>query len=340
MSLEAMFERRTLLEAVNSPDLKVKPRFVIDNVFPTATPTFSDVADFEVESARNTLAGFRPKGAPAKVVGTIGKVVKTVKMPYIREKKVLTARQLRAENTLGNVYISGSGDLATARAKALAKELQDLKNRISRRVEWMGCQLLTGGKFQYEDDEIAFELDLGMTSTFKPALSGTSIWGGSAADILGNLDAWNILMDQATGTFANRAIMGTNAARAFMKDPNIQKQLDTNNQRIGSMSIDLKSNYLGNIYGIDFFRYSHQYTNDAGSAADMFDANKVVLLGADIPADLLYGTVEEVDQDFAGEFFSKSWVTEDPSERWLLAASRPLPVLKQIGSWISATVIA
>lgn len=334
-----LFERRTLIEAVNHPDITVRSRFIMETLFPKSPrQVFSDVVDYEVQQARPSLASFRFSGQEARVVSKQSKALKTIKLPYIREKKVLTAQELKNEGAIGQIYTAGAGDVTSVQQAALARELQDLKNRVARRVEWMAAQLLLTGAFTYEDDDVAITVDLGMGSTYKPALSGTALWDSTAADVLGDLDSWNVLINQATGMNASKAILGTKAARAFMKDEKVQAMLDTNNQRVGSMSIDLKSNYIGNIFGIDFFRYSHQYTDDSGSSAEMFATNKLVLIGDQIPVDYLAGMVEEVDGAFAAEYYSKSWVTEDPSERWLLVASRPLPLLKQIGSWVTATV--
>ena len=94
--------RRTLLAAVNSPDLELRPRFLIDSYFKSSKSVFSDSVDWEEVLGDAGLASFRNSGAEAKVVGRTGKVMKTVTLPYIREKSEITAKALLRENALGD----------------------------------------------------------------------------------------------------------------------------------------------------------------------------------------------------------------------------------------------
>lgn len=346
-TLDLLFDRRTLLTAVNHHSVKVKPRLIFDRYFAKNTrDIWTEKADYEFIRAKRRLAGFRNQGQAARVVGRHSeKVIHTVTLPYIREKKVLTAKELRSENSLGNVYISGAGDIGKMREQTLNKELTELKESIGRREEWMCCQLITTGGMEYHDpvENVHFKLNLEIPSEFKPVLSGGSRWSESTATINRNLWNWNLMIQRATGMSGKDVILGTDAAIAFMENPDVKKNLDTNNYRIGQVSANLApeliGHYIGNYGNYDFWMYSNEYEGEDGVTHDFFPPDMAVMLAGNLETEYLYGLNEEVDGEYVGSFFSKSWIEQDPSVRWLLVASRPMPVVKLQGSWVMAKVV-
>jgi hypothetical protein len=338
-----LYETATLIEAVNSPDLKVRPRFFRETLFPNEDQIFSEIAKFEVEQTSTGLAKFNVLGREANVVNkTPGAKIITVEFPNIREKKPLTAKELRGPAELGKNFITGAQDITALQEKRIGKELADLKNRILRREEWMISELLRTGKIQYRDTETgaSFEIDLGMGSDFFP--TAATLWTAAGADIDGNLEAWSNLIEASTGVPGQNVILGKTAAAAFRKNADVKKNLDNNNYRAGQLSGDLKARYIGNYAGFDFWKYTHAYTKDDASAGDFMPANMAIMTSANFADEneMLYGIHEELEETVALPFYSKSWTENDPPVRWLLAASRPLPCIRRAGSFVSATVTA
>lgn len=343
MALELLFERRTLVAAINSPDLQTRPLFLTDTFFPNVKQTFGEHLDIEIGTASTKLAAFRRLDQSAGVVSKTGRQIKTVQIPAIREKKVLTAKELLSENALGNIYVANGGGIDQARNAALARELLDLKNRILRRREWMASKLLTTGVIQYASSDFAFELDYGLDSNHLVTLSGADLWTASTGTPWADLFDWSALIQGKTGAGASKIVLGKDAAKAFLANAEVKANLNNLNYRAGTAIADATNQkvatFLGTYGGFDVWMYNHSYTSDAGSAANFFPVNGCLVVGDAMEADTCAGVIAEADQTFAGEFFSKSWLEEDPSVRWLLASSRAMPVVYNVDSWVFATVV-
>lgn len=330
-----MFHWRSLTTAINQI---VPPEMFITNlIFGRSETHLSDTIDVEIIKGNRKLAPFSARYTAGKVIDKGGKYSNTIKTPTIRIKKPLDAKELLVEKfPVSNVYTGeGSGPQDHARRK-LAFELQDLRDRIDRRIEWMSCKALTGG-FSYTDDDITFEIDYLFEEDFKPVLTDTAVWGGAAANILGNLRTWKRLINDK-GYNANVAVLGTAAADELLKDEAILKLLDNRNVALGTLKID-NTRYLGRVAGLDLYEYSQSYVDDAGTVQQMFDPNAVVVAATGARFTRHYGAIIDLEAgNIAQAYFSKTWDEKDPSVRWILGASNPLPVVHENGSVVYATV--
>lgn len=340
MPIDQLLERRTLIAAINDPSLEVPQQFFIKNFWGAPRQTYSEIADILITKGSRGLARFRNLAQQGNVVGRVQGELITFRFPYIREKKVIEAAAIINPRSLGEVYVTSGNGIQEAKRQAIATDLQDLKNRILRREEWMASQLLTTGKIIYADEWVSFALDFQMPSSHKPVLSGLALWGASGADILGNLNTWSTLIQRATGRPGADVIMGETAAMAFLKDPTIHKLLDNNNLPAGRITIDVTAADLGTFGGFRFRRHSELYTADDGTTKNYMPENGILMLPTGFRTDRLFGVIPEVGQLYADPFFSKSWEEQDPSVLWILAAARPLPIIEEAGSWVYATVTA
>lgn len=337
-----MFTRRALMASVNSPDLELRPTWFLDRYFPTSRQVYAEKIDWELVAASRGLARFRNLGQSAMVVGKLGRTIKTIDPLFINEKKSLTAIELLRENVIGNVYVTDGSSIDTSKKQALARELQDLKNRARRRVEWMASQFLTTGKLQYADDAngVTLEIDLDIDAAYAPVLSGTDLWTDAASDPLSDLDDWNILINQATGGNLKEVTLGTDAYKAFIGNAKVKAQLNNLNFQTGSINTSVQTNRVGVFGGVEVYRYSHKYLKDDGSTiGDMMPANKVLCVADNMKTDLVYATIPLLDEVIAAPFYSDVKDEWDPDVRWLRVMSRPLPLIYEEGSWLYPTVV-
>lgn len=333
------WDKRYLIRSINSVDLTTQPRFFLETFFPNSQSLYAETIDIEYNAGSRKLARLRYKGQEANVVSKVGRTIKTFKLPYIREKKEITAKVLLDESEAGQIYINSPGGIAAVRVKAIDRELTDLKNRIQLREEWLAAQMLQTGGFTYDDGEVKYDLDLGWSATYSPVLSGADQWDESTSKVDRDLRAWAALMMDATGAGAKWLILGTTAAEAFLGNVGVKGNLDNLNYKTGALSLDVNSNYLGYYNGVQVYVYSRAFTKDDNTTGNMMPTDMALLISASFESERLYGDIVEVDGPNSDPFFSKSWVENDPSVRWLLAASSPLPMVYREGSVIAATVI-
>lgn len=332
----SLFEWRALTEAINN--IRPSERFILNTVFSKPKQHATNVLDIEIISGGRKLAPFVAPIEGGIVVDKLGRSVQTVKFPKIRMKKPLSAKELLAEKNLGQIYVGGAGDINSYRQQKIAEELLDLKERANRRLEWMAAKSLTG-KLQVDQENISFEIDFRMDAENKPVLAGAALWSNADADPLKDLRAWKRIILNKTGKSANKVILGTDAAEAFLSNLKVLKYLDNNNISVGRIQVD-NSNYLGRFVGLDLYEYNEQYVDDSGNVQDMISSKVAIVIATSARFDLHYGPIYDTKAgNVVQEYFSKMWEEEDPSGLWLLAETNPLTVPHEPNAAVYATVI-
>ncbi len=103
-------------------------------------------------------------------------------------------------------------------AQKLMEEYATLNDATTRREEWMAVQAIVTGTIPIVGEGVNETIDFGLTN--KKTLTGDNKWGGTKADILGNLGDWTDAV--LHGGFANvdTIIMGKTAKAKFFADAN------------------------------------------------------------------------------------------------------------------------
>ena len=330
------YDFRALSTSINQ--IATTPSLILDVIFKTKNQNFGTSLDIDVLGDAGTkLAPFVAPMQAGKVVQALSRSTKNVKFPRIRLKKQLPAKDLMLTRDLGQSVYLGEGKSPTDAVNSkLAREQQHLKNLITRRIEWMAAQALAGS-VSYQSDDVTFTIDFGVPESHKPELTGTSVWGGEDADILGDIRSWKNKILQATNLTADKALIGSQALDILLEDEKIRKMLDNRNLNAGAMSID-NSAFVGRLCGVDIYECAEQYIDDEGAAHNMIDEKAFVLLASAGGFVQEYGLIEDLEAQVALSFFSKLWYEKDPSSAWLLAESNPLPVVYQPEAIVYATV--
>lgn len=328
---------RSMTAAINQ--IPAKPSFLQDMIFKTRNSNMSDTVDVDVIIGGKALVPFVTPIEGGIVVDKLRREMRTVKTPRIRPKKPFNAPELLQTRDVGAGFYGTAGDISKYRQKKLALELEDLKNRIGLTTEWMSSEALKG-TLTVSQDNLAFQVDYLIPNAHKPDISAqTYKWNGTP-DILGNIDEWANLIINAIGIGPDMAICGKNVVNALRKDEAVLKLLDNNRVQAGSLGWKVTSNYMGNLNGIDLYRYGTTYQKSDGSTGNFVDDDAFILIATSAKFTIEFGSIMDLEAEAAvvGEFFSKSWLEKDPSVLWILAESRPLPVPWQPEAIVNATV--
>ncbi len=296
-------------------------------------PTKYVQADIIVGNAK--LAPFVRRGAPATVVGNLGKKTSLIEPPNIRMKKGLGPEDLlftRAEGSPILVVGGSTNPMADYRLKKIGMEQFDLKDKSSRAIEWMCSQVLSG-VLSYTGDNVEFQVDYQMPSGNKPTLTAGALWSAaSTATPLVNLRAWKLLVKKATGKVPTVAIMTTAVWNAFAATAEVKAYMDLRNMKVGEIKTDQNELEMGaekvaHIENVDFYVYDEFYTNASGVATSMIAEDRFVLTTPTTEKKLHFGAIEDLEAgSVIGQWFSKDWIEKDPSLYWLLVETHPLPV--------------
>lgn len=224
-------------------------------------------------------------------------------------------------------------------------KIQD--DQISRREEYMACQLLLSGSLTLTGPNYPSRVavDLGRPSAHTVTLSGANRWGQSGIDALDNLRTWAATVQKNSGFHPSVVILDPLAANLLIKSPGILQIMQSFRQTTGNVDlggavvggVGREVKYLGDTGEFQFYVYQQFYTDDQGNVTQFVPDNTVMMLDpVGCQGTRLYGAIQDVRALRAMPRFPKNWISEDPSAEYLMTQSAPLPVF----GWSEATFAA
>jgi len=340
-----IFDTRTMLEAVEQ--MKLARRFLMQTFFNAAVPrTFgSKTVDIDIVKGQRKMAPFVHPRLPGSVSLRDGYTASTYTPPYIQPKIETTAELILKRAAGDNPYASRT-PLERAGLQ-LGNDLTDLDNQITRREEWMCAQALTTGQVHVVGEGVDDTIDFLMASDHKLTLS-TDKWDAAESDPIGNLRTWKRKIAKDSGRTANVAVLSGEAVDAFQANDMVMKQLNTRRVDLGLIlpqQLPDGVTYLGylNDPGIDLYAYDEWYLDDNGDEQPMIAAGGLILGATNTRNAMLYGAIQDLEAIESGMVeaarFPKSWVTKEPSARWLKLQSAPLAGLLEPDAFLYAKVV-
>jgi hypothetical protein len=331
------------VEQINTPR-----RFLMNTFFNGSMPeTFgTKTVTIDIIKGQRKMAPFVHPSLPGSVSSRKGFVSNTYEPPYI-QPKLPTNAELILKRSAGENPFSTRTPLQRA-GEQLGKDLVDLDEQIIRREEWMCAQALTTGKVRVIGEGVDDTIDFLMEDSHKITL-GAGRWNTSDSDPIANLRQWQRLVAKDSGRTAGVAVLSAEAQDAFQKNDTVLKQLNSRRVDMGLIKPELLPDgvtYLGylNDPGIDLYTYNEWYLeNDGDEEAPLIPAGGVILGSTSTRNAMLYGAIQDLEAIESGLVeaarFPKSWVTQEPSVRWLKLQSAALAGLLEPNAFIYAKVV-
>ena len=338
----SLFETRTLLAAVEQ--IKSPRMFLKEMFFKTVETFTSEHVDIDIVKGKRTVAPIVNPIKEGKVVQSQGYTSRSVKPGYVKPKIVTTAGDLMFRAAGETVY--GTSTPEQRAAAKLGKDLAYLDEMITRREAVMVSQVLQTGKVNMYGDGIYEQVDFGMDATHLPTLVNTAVWANALATPLANLRTWCGLIQKDAGLVPDVAVFGATAWDQFLSNvADVQKMLNLLKVNIGQIDPQLLPDgvtYMGRIIelGLDIYTYTDWYLDDQNSNTEtaMVGASNVIIGSTRAQCSMGYGAIKDLKAMYAMPRFAKSWEEEDPSVRYLMTQSAPLPLFKQPDAFVCATV--
>ena len=336
-----IFDTRTMLRAMEQ---SFEPStFLLSTLFDRVEVSPSEYVDIDIVKRGRKLAPFVSPVVEGKTVRDEGYTTRTYRPPYLKPKKPTTAQQLLDRLPGEDPY---SGRSASSRAaEKLLLDLMELDDTITRREEWMAAQALQTGTVKCTGEGIDELIDFGLDPSHKVTLSGSDRWIDAASTPLADIGEWVGMIRKASGLNADILIGGIDAINALVAK--LDGEFDTRRIDLGLISPSELSNgaaYYGDIKAngavIAVYLYEDYYTDEeTGATVPVFDANRVVLTSTRADFRQNYGAIQDIRGLAAARRFPKSWVVEDPSARFVMVQSAPLPALHQADALVTAQVV-
>jgi hypothetical protein len=275
----------TLTKAVNLA--KPVSTFVKDTFFKQQKTSFEDVIYFERTEATDGLASLNILDGPAKLVGKSTKTITTAKLISTYEKMTFTIKEYNDMKKLGGMLIDNEtdGGKTTEFNKWVLQETLKLRDRVVRRQEQLCVEAMATGAISVTEGGVTHAVNYNFPSANKPGLiAAADRWSATTSNPIEQIRKFSKVISKKTGSKVDTVIMGSDAADAFMKHATILDGLDKNNFKMGSLEATATANAMvGATFimtlpgGINLYEYAQEYTNAAGSTANMLDSKGVIL---------------------------------------------------------------
>lgn len=314
--------------------LHTPPSFLLDTFFPNVQTSDKEEIFFDVTDSKPRISPFVSPLLPGKVVDSGGYQTKSFKPAYVKDKRRFDAN-IPYKRMAGEI-IGGSLSPAQRYERALATHLKDQLDNLTRREEVMAAEILRTGKVIVSGDGYpAQTVDFGRDVELTKALSGSATWDSSGVNPVDDLEDWAITLQDKSGVVAKTVVMDPQAWKIFRSNTTVQKYLDIRRGTNNTINIDPqiiseseKARYAGSIGDFAIWVYNDTYVDDKGATCKLLP-EKTVILGSreGLEGTRCYGAIHDEKANWTAQrYFTKSWIEEDPSVRWLLLQSAPLVV--------------
>lgn len=320
------------------------PQFLLDRYFGTIQTENSEEIHFDVEDGRRRIAPFVSPYVEGQIVASLGYKTSVFVPAYIKDKRVVDMARpfLRSAGEA-----SGGDSSPAARLRAhIANQLADQRNMIDRRLEVMAAATLCNGKIliqgeKYPATMVDFQRAASHTVTASP------LWSNGASLPLDDLGNWAAVALQDTGVMLTDVIMPPNVWKVFRSNAQVTAAIDLYRPLNAPPTLDtgraLEEGgiYMGNVHGYNIYQYAGWYVDPADNVEkQIWPANKVCLTSPQLQGVRAFGAIKDERAGLqAMPYYSKSWVEEDPSLRYLLMQSAPLLVPSRVNASFAATVL-
>jgi hypothetical protein len=343
----AIFDTNALIGMV--PNLKLAQNWLLDRFFPNTVTSDNEYVSIDVDIGKRRMAPFVSPLVEGKLVESRRYQTNSFKPAYIKDKRAPDLRKpVRRQmgERIGGELTAGERELAN-----LMFEMADQIDMQNRRLEWMAAQALLGGTVTITGDGFPTTLiDFGRDASLTVALGSGVKWtaaniNSQAAVPTNDLETWSLAVLKSSGGVVTDVVMDVAAWQKFKLDPILKaanwfpNQGGNNSVEIGSQ-VKRGAQFKGVWGNLNLWVYSDWYVDDSNVEQPMLPAGTVILSGPDMMGTRSFGAIEDPSLGYiAAPYVPKSWVQQDPAQRFLMMQSAPIVIPSRVNAAFAATVL-
>jgi len=332
------FDPRLLTGVINKRPLKSD---IFTGYFKKRPPSPAELFELHVKTRNITMVPAITNHAPGTMRHGDKVEAYSVRAPRFRPKRAFMAADMFRQPAGINPYDPQDDALG----RAIAEDMDLHREELDFALEVMCCQAMVKGKIVLHDlvendsPVKTFTVDFLRPSTHNIVLSGSALWTNPDCDLQGQLDTWDLMIQEEIGFGSTDLLLGKNAWAAFRRHHDVEQDLDNKGIDVGSLAPRIARKYRGNWYGLNIWVIAGTYTDLDGVVNHYLDPDYALLVAKDAESVIEFG--RPVDNKCEGpvEIFAKAFPQEDPSGTFTIAESRPLPWPKQPGWVVLAKVV-
>lgn len=355
-----VYDTNVLIEVV--PNLKRAVSFLLDRYFPNIYTADSEFVSIDVDVGKRRIAPFVSPLVEGKLVEQRRYQTNVFKPAYVKDKRAPDLRK-PVRRMIGE-RIGGEMTGAEREMANLEMEMTDQIDIITRRLEWMAAQALFGGKVTIVGDGFPLVVvDFGRDPLLTAALTGTAQWtpanvaNGTATPVL-NIEQWQRTILKKSGGVCVDIVFTTSAWEGFIADPLLRGAIyyprlgDTGNSLNIGNEIKRGAVYKGRWGQYDLWIYNEWYVEsgtEGGPQAGgsqvvdkeypMIPDGGIVMAGPDLMGTRAFGQILDPSFNYGPiPFAPKTWVAEDPPQRYIMMQSSPIVIPARVNASFGAQV--
>ncbi|HET8686693.1 MAG TPA: major capsid protein [Methanosarcina sp.] len=351
MSGNLIYDTNTLIQVV--PNLKRAQKFLLDKFFPNLVVSDSEFVSIDVDVGKRRMAPFVSPLVEGKLVEQRRYQTNTFKPPYIKDKRAPDLRK-PVRRQIGE-RIGGTLTGAEREMANLEAEMTDQIDLLERRLEWMAAQALMNGSITVSGEGFPTTLiDYGRDAELTIALSSGVKWtaanfASGAASAKKDIENWQQSILKKSGAVVTDIVFTLGSWNAFQLDPDIKAEaiiypglnkFGAGNTINPGAEITRGAVYKGRWGQYDLWLYNDWFVDDANVEQPMLTDGQLVMSGADMMGTRAYGQI--IDPAFNYEalpYAPKTWLENDPAQRFIMMQSSPLVIPSRVNASLSAQVI-
>lgn len=354
-----LWSSKQLLQRLRDDRMDAIPSYFLDTFFKGRHYSEDkDILIRELPAAGRKLAPFVLPTEQGKPIAEFkGETHKALTPPYIKPKDAV--RAVDARNPLPDEVWDGPKSLK-ARFDWRVGEIQNQHRRaILMRIAYMAAKATVDGKLtiRYDRDQGAafpeVTIDFGRASNQTVVLTGPTYWDDVDYPILDDVEAWaNRMASAKYGQAPTILLVGANVAPVFRRNKQVRAEMDTT-VRGNSVQIETGIQVLnqqgltriGYLSGnIEVWSYRDYVEAPNGDMVDLLDPNDAVLIAPGNEGVLAFGAIYNAKANAEGrvstDIYPSMWMTDDPSDIFLMHESSPITIPLFPNRVLKATVLA
>lgn len=342
-----LFDTNVLIQVV--PNLLRPQKFLLDRFFPNVVTSDSEYVSIDIDVGKRRMAPFVSPLVEGKLVEQRRMQTDRFKPAYIKDKRAPDL--LKPIRRMIGERIGGSASGAERMMANLVAEMTDQIDGIDRRLEWMAAQALTTGAVTVSGDGFeTVSVDFGRDSTLAPTLTSTATWtaahiSAGTATPSQNIETWQQTMLKVSGAVADTLVFTTGAWNMFILDPVVKQNIwypgngGAGNTIQTGPQIQTGAIYKGRWGQYDLYVYNDWYVDDNNVQQPMLPDNTIIMSGAQLLGTRAFGQILDPTFNYASlPYAPKTWVAEDPAQRYLMMQSSPIVIPSRVNAVLCATV--
>lgn len=346
----SIYDTATLVQVVRN--LKRPSQFLLDTFFPNLIEYTTKEFAIDVDAGKRRLAPFVSPLMQGKPVESRGITTTLFAPAYIKDKRGLDPFRpvMRA---IGERI---GGDLTPVEREManLQYEMEDQVQMIDRRLEWMAASELQTGAVTiagdgYPTQFVNFQRDASLTVALAAGAKWTAGNVGTptapgAVRPSQNIDAWGAQVLQMSGAVVSDVVFTPSAWNAFLLDYRVVGTIQFPPGDGGGVDITggikVGAQYKGVWGSYRLWLYNDWYVDpDSDLQYPMLQDGNVIIASRQMQGVRAFGAI--IDPQFAYgalAYAPKSWLVEDPAQRWLMMQSAPMLVPSRVNASMCVTV--